>query len=259
MGIIGDGGEAVRKFFGVRIPIADSAKPSGVNVEHLELQIGRIFNHAISQSFVDGHAAAPAVVHEKRIAGIVPSGRIRENFAHPTAQHVARAIRATAKASEKNLWRDERSIRGQPRAKRSWRRIQSGSAVKRMHFSGDCNSDAAAEFDSHVPAVLRGIYALHQEPRNDFAGFALGGVRVGAGIPFPTVAFFHRDIVCADRRRSVRALFHKEVLDRRATVDGEIELKAVLKRQPDFLVAEVFKAELVFDRAEVCASLPLPR
>src|SRR5581483_3533985 len=102
VGVVGDKCQAVRKLFGIGMPIAYGAKPSCVDVEHIHAKISVIANHAQSNLLVDRHAAAPAVIYNQRIARILPGVRIAEHRTHPAAENISRTIGAVVKSAKKN-------------------------------------------------------------------------------------------------------------------------------------------------------------
>ena len=118
--------------FGYQSPT--SAKPAGVDVEHIHAQFGGVANHAQRNLFVDVHAAAPAVVHHQRIVRILPGLRIAKNGTHPAAQNISRAIGAVAEAAEKYDWRLEDFSRCKAGTERTRVRIQSDGCLERIFF-----------------------------------------------------------------------------------------------------------------------------
>src|SRR5581483_6886106 len=116
-----DGREATGKFARVGMPVADAAEPSGVNVKHVEVKIGRIAQHAKGERLVHLHAAAPTVVDKQRIIWIFPGERIGENAANPGTKNIAGSVRSAAKCAEKDRWRVKGFARQKARAK--WTRI----------------------------------------------------------------------------------------------------------------------------------------
>ena len=60
--VVRDSGQSMGKLFGIGIPVTDAAKPSCVDMKHVNTKVGRIANHARGNLFVHCHAATPTVI-----------------------------------------------------------------------------------------------------------------------------------------------------------------------------------------------------
>src|SRR6185437_14270145 len=133
--IIGDKRQAVRKFLRIGIPVAYTAKPSSIDMEHVDAEVSAIANHAQGNLFVDRHPAAPAVIHDQGIAWIFPGFGIAEHRAHPATKNISRAVGAIVKSAKKNHRGFERLARRQTRAKRPWIWVEPQRSLNRIFFA----------------------------------------------------------------------------------------------------------------------------
>ena len=99
VGVVGDDRKTMRKFLRVGVPVANAAKPAGIDVKHIHAQLGGIANHAQRDGFVHVHAAAPTVVGHLRIVWIFPGLGIAQRCAHPSTQNVSCSVRAVAETA----------------------------------------------------------------------------------------------------------------------------------------------------------------
>jgi hypothetical protein len=63
--VIGYRFEAVRELNRIGVPVANSFKPAGVYVVHLDTQRGGLIDHLTRQRIINVHSAAPTVVHQE--------------------------------------------------------------------------------------------------------------------------------------------------------------------------------------------------
>ena len=135
MCFVGDRSEAIWKFLGIRIPVANAAEPAGVNMKHFELQIRRIAQHLVGELLVDRHATAPTIVDEHRIVGVFPSLGARKNLTNPATQSVSGNIDTSSSASQKHGGRQQGFARLYSGLEWSGIRIQSRVRKERTFFA----------------------------------------------------------------------------------------------------------------------------
>src|SRR6185437_3337948 len=168
------------KLLRIGTPVSHIAKPSSINVEHVHAKFGGIANHAHGNLFVDLHAAAPTVIHNQGVAGILPSLRIAENRANPGSQDVPCTVGAIAKSAKENDGRLETLAGFQASAKRTGIGIEPQGYFQRILFPREGDASSSAKFDTGIPATMRGIVSLNQSPWNDFTRLVFEEISVGA-------------------------------------------------------------------------------
>ena len=99
---VGKCGQAMGKLLPVGVPVAWTAKPAGVQMEHFQAQSGGIAHHVLSAGFIDAHAAAPAVIHQQGIIGVFPAQRVAQDAADPRSQHITRGVNAAVECTKEN-------------------------------------------------------------------------------------------------------------------------------------------------------------
>src|SRR6185312_8853674 len=124
MRIIGHSGQAVRKLFRVRIPVTHTAKPPGIDMEHLKTEFSRVADHTAGECFVHLHSAPPAIVDKQRVLGIAPRTGIAQDVAHPRPEHVAESIESVTVGADEDGGCIEWIVRFKSRAKGSGFRIE---------------------------------------------------------------------------------------------------------------------------------------
>src|ERR1700758_2229015 len=93
--IVGDGHESLRKLYRVRVPISHTTKPTCIKVEHLKPQVGGVPDHAPRDILSYLHTSTPAVIHQKRVSGILPRLGSAEYIPDPTAENVSGIVDPT--------------------------------------------------------------------------------------------------------------------------------------------------------------------
>src|SRR5580704_3849591 len=123
MGILCDDCQPMRKLLRIRIPVADSAKPAGIHVKHLDTKFGRVTDHPASRLLINVHPAAPTVIDNQRVVRILPCLRVTKHGANPTPKEVTRPIWAILKTAEEHARRFESLARLETGTERTGIRI----------------------------------------------------------------------------------------------------------------------------------------
>src|SRR5579863_3754101 len=108
---------------------------------------------------------------------------------------------------------------------------------------------AATELDAHIPTGLRAVDALNQKIGNDFTGLSGAWLRVRTRRTLPLISVRQRHFVSSNRRWSVCAFFHVELLELVLKRHVPIKKETRLQWEPDVARIAVFNLNLVFDRA----------
>src|SRR5580658_5615390 len=257
MSLTDNGCKSVRELTGARIPVADAAKPARIDVEEFEAKLCGISHHAKRKGLVNLHAAAPTVIHQRRICAVLPGDGIIQNLPYPRAQTIACAVRTAAEAADKDHWSGRCPMGQQTRAKRPWIGIQSGGAINRSHIPLQGKTCPPAELNPHIPPILGAILSLHHEPGDDFAFVLISGI--GAGSASPAITGPNGHSMRTHLGRLAGTLIYVPVLQRMARILLEAEAKAILERQPYLRRRQVFDGDGVFDRPVFGPRLPFPR
>ena len=253
-----DARDPVGKLERIRTPVAHVAKPSCIEVEHLEPELRGILDHAVRQRFVHRHAAAPAVVDRQGVGRVAQRDRILQHVSHPPPEDVAGAVRSAGERPQENRRRFERAAGTHVRTGWAGQGIQTGFPAHGVLAALERDSRPPAELDAQIPALALAGGFVDQEVRDHFPRQVLHRSRVRARRALPRVAISKRDEMGALRRRRVRAFFHPETLQRRVGIDPPIECKAALQRQRHRFIAQVLDRHGVFQRAVGGARAPAP-
>src|SRR5579862_4578035 len=197
VGIVSDDREASRKLLRIGMPVAYVTEPPGIDVKHVDAEVGGVANHTFGNLFIYIHAATPTIVDHERIVRILPGDGISQDGAYPGTKNIPGAVGTIAKSSEEYDRRFETFVWLDAGAERARIGVKPEIRSERIFFARQRDTSAATEFDARIPTAARGVASFDKRPWNDFPRQVFENVAVRARSAGPMKAFADRNLMGA--------------------------------------------------------------